>query len=316
MKIVKINKLRPKDVIKALKNGGVVFPMLGGGCLLSIKPDELKVRLGQVFRLVSDDEVPEEFRIFKGKPVAIISDEENGWAYTPSVLQDVVKMLPEGVWFGILDEFGDEFDDKWVVLRVEDGDERCGPTVVNFRSYPPLVERKGKVGILELEEILGKVVKIGPSVIFSILVICTGNTCRSPIALGLLKEALKGERVVVSSCGIAAPVGSPPTKFAIEVAKSFGVDISGHRARVFRPEMATGADLILVMEKRHKERIALTVPEAEGKIRLLGGYPDEEREIPDPIGRSFEVYQEAGLLIKAGVLRVVGELKARLGKGE
>lgn len=314
-RIVKLKNVKPKDMFKALKKGEVLFPMLGGSCILALKREELLRRFGHAFRLLPVNEILEDFKIFQGKPVVIIAEDEDGFSPAPSpLLNELSNMSPAGLWFSIL-EPDEEITDKNIVLRVEDDEkDGPGPTVVNFRSYPPVVEQKGKLGIFELEEIIGKRVRIGPRVIFSILVVCTGNSCRSPIAAALLKEAFKKERVIVTSAGTVAPVGSSPTKFAIEVAQEMGVDVSGHRARLLRPEMVEGADLVLVMEERHKERVVEMRPEAEGKTKFLGGYPDIKREIPDPIGRSIEVYREVGLLMKAGVLRVIAELRERLGK--
>ncbi|MEO0071277.1 MAG: low molecular weight protein arginine phosphatase [candidate division WOR-3 bacterium] len=311
---VKLKSVKSKDVFKALKKGEVLFPMIGGYCILAFKREELLRRFGHAFRLLPANEILEDFKIFQGKPAVIIAEDEDGFSPAPSpLLNELSNMAPAGLWFSIL-EPDEEITDKNIVLRVEDDENGPGPTVVNFRFYPPVVEQKGKLGIFELEEIIGKRVRIGPRVIFSILVVCTGNSCRSPIAAALLKEAFKKERVIVTSAGTQAPVGSSPTKFAIEVAQEMGVDVSGHRARLLRPEMVEGADLVLVMEERHKERVVEMVPEAEVKTKFLGGYPDIKREIPDPIGRSIEVYREVGLLMKAGVLRVVAELKERLGK--
>lgn len=312
-RVVKLKGVKPKDVLKAMKKGEVLFPMLGGSCVLALKREELLRRFGHVFRLLPANELLEDFKIFQGKPVVIIAEEGDGFsAAPPPLLNELVNMAPTGLWFSIL-EPDEEIADRGIALRVENGEDGPGPTVVDFRFYPPVVEQKGKLGILELEEILGKRVRVGSKVIFSILVVCTGNACRSPIAAGLLKEAFKKKRVIVTSAGTRAPVGSSPTKFAIEVAQELGVDISRHRARLLRPEMVEGADLVLVMEERHKEIVREMAPEAEVKTKFLGGYPDIKREIPDPIGHSIEVYREVGLLMKAGCLRVVAELRERLG---
>lgn len=147
---------------------------------------------------------------------------------------------------------------------------------------------------------------------FSVLFVCTGNSCRSPIAHGMLAKRLAKRAVEVRSAGTGAPVGAPATEFAIAAAAEHAVDISGHRARQLTPAMIRTADLVLVMEKHHRERVVELVPKAIGRTRLLGGYPDQTREIADPIGRPLAVYRRVAAEIEYAVERLASDIEARL----
>ena len=116
----------------------------------------------------------------------------------------------------------------------------------------------------------------------AVIVVCTGNVCRSPIAEGLLRRATKRRPVdapvTVSSAGTAGWEGSPATPEAVEAAAERGVDISGHVAARLRPGMAADADLVLCMAGQHRDLIVRDEPEAAGRtftlkelVRLLEG---------------------------------------------
>ena len=107
----------------------------------------------------------------------------------------------------------------------------------------------------------------------AVIVVCTGNVCRSPIAEGLLRHATEhqvaGAPITVSSAGTAGWEGSPATPEAVEAAAERGVDISGHIATRLRPGMAAGADLVLCMAREHRDLIARDEPEAAGRAFSL-----------------------------------------------
>lgn len=118
----------------------------------------------------------------------------------------------------------------------------------------------------------------------SILVVCEGNHCRSPIGEALFHREL-GDRVSVASAGLAALVGEPAHREAQRWGASHSLDLSAHRGRAFTPEVARAFDLILVMDENQKRACETLIPSTRGRVFLMGQWlPPEEREVPDPIG--------------------------------
>ncbi|MCK9182017.1 MAG: low molecular weight phosphotyrosine protein phosphatase [Fibrobacteraceae bacterium] len=115
-----------------------------------------------------------------------------------------------------------------------------------------------------------------------ILVLCTGNICRSPTAEFLLRRALGAEYSVMSA-GLGAVVDSGPEKLALKVALEHGLDISAHRAHQVTMDMLKWADLVLVMENGQKDVLLYKYPWLNGRIFRYG---DEAKvDVPDPHGR-------------------------------
>jgi len=138
---------------------------------------------------------------------------------------------------------------------------------------------------------------------YTILFVCTGNTCRSPMAEGALRILLEKERPgksEIMSAGIAAANGFPPTMFAIEAAKIWNADISGQKSQPLTGELIDRADLIFGMSENHVREILKTRPGARGKTFLFKNFPDPEptgEPVVDPIGQSLERYNETFLEI-------------------
>ncbi|MEA9389283.1 protein tyrosine phosphatase [Acerihabitans sp. TG2] len=122
----------------------------------------------------------------------------------------------------------------------------------------------------------------------SILVVCMGNICRSPIGEGLLKRALPTKNI--SSAGLSALIGQHADKMTIELAKNDNLNLDFHIARQITPAMCRENDLILVMEKKHVDMITRIAPEVRGKTMLFGYWINIE-EIADPYRRSRESFE-------------------------
>lgn len=317
--------MKIREVVNALKTEGVIAPLFGIPCLLSTRKDLIIRLTGNAHRLIQDPtqlshpalDAQLIVRLLSLPVVVILNEEGSGWAVAPPGWpKQVVSQIGETVWFGIPDEDIENLiatsGVRIKVIEMKEGQAGAGPAVIDLRFTPPLLLRKGTPGILNLEQILGTNLHLAPGIILSILTVCTGNSCRSPLAAALLARACAGLPVTVGSAGIAAPVGNPATEFAIAVGKELGVDISNHRARQLDRPAIESSDMILVMENGHREWIVSHLPSAREKVRLLGGYPDREIEIPDPIGHSLEFYRSTALLIKAGALKVATDIKNRL----
>jgi protein-tyrosine phosphatase len=134
-----------------------------------------------------------------------------------------------------------------------------------------------------------------------ILFVCSGNTCRSPLAEGIAKKILSDslpEQIDISSAGTSAMEGVPASSHSIQVAREHGIDLSEHRARLLNKTLIMESDLIATMSSKHKETIGIIEPAGIDYTFLLTDFCDEEGEIPDPIGSDIESYQEVFELIK------------------
>jgi len=142
-----------------------------------------------------------------------------------------------------------------------------------------------------------------------ILVVCVGNICRSPMAEALLCNALRGkEEFSVESAGLSALVDEPASEHAVALMSERGIDISSHRARQLQPELVNKADLILVMESRHKKAIETADVTVRGKVFRLGEASD--RDIVDPYRRSRAVFEDVLEDIDEGIADWVKQLTA------
>lgn len=160
-----------------------------------------------------------------------------------------------------------------------------------------------------------------------VLFVCTGNTCRSPLAAAALVSEMAGDlagdpaRLEILSAGTSAGEGQPVSRGSLEVAAQSGIDLSGHRARRATPALARSADLVLVMEPLHRVAIeALGAPRE--RVHVLSEWPEPgERDLPvsDPFGASIEAYEECWRRIRHHIRRVApavrDALKARDASG-
>jgi protein-tyrosine phosphatase len=151
-----------------------------------------------------------------------------------------------------------------------------------------------------------------------IVFVCTGNTCRSPMAEGLLRAALPAgweEEVTVSSAGTHAWNGQPAASLAVKVLKEMGIDISGHLARIVTPDLINRASLIVALTADHMESMKAAVPGAGEWMIVMGGLdPDREsRDVADPIGGDIGDYRGARDDIASLVPFLLDHLAVRFG---
>ncbi len=148
----------------------------------------------------------------------------------------------------------------------------------------------------------------------NILLVCTGNICRSPLAAALMQRALdeRGvEGIAVSSAGTGAWDGAPVSEGAYLVGLERGLDLSGHRARLLTRELVERVDLILTMARHHRARVDELG--GEGHVSVLGEYAGregDEAEVSDPFGGDLEVYRETCAELEA----LVGSAVERIAK--
>jgi len=143
---------------------------------------------------------------------------------------------------------------------------------------------------------------------YALLFVCTGNSCRSVMAKGLMEkfvsEAGLAEKVHIDSAGTSTFAGIGAAPNTVSVMGEEGVDVSGHVGKNIHKDMLKRSDIVFVMEKAHKDFIVNIMPEMKDKIRLLR----EGQDIPDPIGRSLEEYRNVRKVIKEEVQDVFLEI--------
>lgn len=133
-----------------------------------------------------------------------------------------------------------------------------------------------------------------------VLVVCTGNTCRSPMAAKLLEHALTAEKaplnqLSVESAGVAAGSGSPASENSVAALKKLRIDLSQHRSQLVTQELVDRALIILGMTDSHLETLRFyNYKNLPKQIHLFREFveDDESFQIPDPFGKGFDAYQK------------------------
>lgn len=156
----------------------------------------------------------------------------------------------------------------------------------------------------------------------TLLFVCTGNTCRSPMAEGIMKYLLKksehsDKKIKVMSAGISVFQKEKANPKSIQVMEGMGINIDGHSTQALSQELVEQADLILTMTKSHRQQILDTQPGAEAKVFTLLEFIQEKKknseiDIHDPFGLPEENYRKtAEQLLSAlekGFPKIINEL--------
>ena len=128
----------------------------------------------------------------------------------------------------------------------------------------------------------------------SILVVCTGNICRSPMAEAVLKDRLGSSRKRVESAGTAALVGYPADPLAQAVMQDHGQDIAEHRGRQVNALLLSAADLVFALDESHRRWMVEQFPQFRGRVFKLGKWRGD-RDVADPYRLPREAFDRAYL---------------------
>jgi L-threonylcarbamoyladenylate synthase len=164
-----------------------------------------------------------------------------------------------------------------------------------------------RIGVYD-ERIIDRLMKT------TILFVCSGNTCRSPMAeaiarkylaerLGIAPDELDKRGINIVSAGSYAMAGTRATPQAVEAMKNMGIDLSRHRSKALSVELIHQADSIYTMGRGHAKAVLAMVPSASEKVSTI----DPEKDIEDPIGGEVSLYTEVAEQLKTLIEKRLGE---------
>ena len=140
----------------------------------------------------------------------------------------------------------------------------------------------------------------------TVLFVCTGNICRSPMAEGLMRNLVAGRKDFrVFSAGVHAQQGAAASLDAVTALREEGVDLRSFRSQPVTGELLDQSTHVFTMTQDHKRLLDLLFPEHEAKIRVLGEFTRRGGDVPDPIGQGLPTYKRCRDFIKSALAQIL-----------
>lgn len=202
-----------------------------------------------------------------------------------------VVLLNEQSKYQTADSVMEDFNEQ-VALVIDDGPSRFGDqsTIISIADNQWNIQEPGVVTETTLKRLTSEIY----------MFVCTGNTCRSPMAEGLFRKMLSDKLgcqedelsdhgFIVCSAGLAAAMGAPPSPEGVSLLAEQGVDIQAHESQPLTERLLEQVDYLYTMTQGHRAAILAERPDLEESVKLLS---PEGKDVSDPIGGGFQCYSD------------------------
>jgi len=140
-----------------------------------------------------------------------------------------------------------------------------------------------------------------------LMFVCTGNTCRSPMAEGLAKKMI-GSSAIILSRGISVNLEEPAHRHAVSAMEKKHISIKDHKSQRFDPKEVTDDMLILVMTSKHETYLKYHYPMLEDKVHSLLAYVHQTGNVEDPYGMDQEAYDQCADQLENAIHQLIDQL--------